>query len=84
MANCPRAYEVLKDPLFANDPNLAPFLQTLPVSYASYFVDETADRQALMDAYDAVVLKNADPKQSLDTAVKTVQKLFDDYWATKK
>ena len=80
----PARVQVLTDPAFVNDPNLAPFLQTLPVSYASYFVDETADRQALMDAYDAVVLKNADPKQSLDTAVKTVQKLFDDYWATKK
>lgn len=80
----PARAEVLKDPTFANDPLLAPFLQTLPVSYASYFVDEAADRTALMNAYDAVILKNADPKQSLDTAVKTVQKLFDDYWASKK
>ena len=80
----PARVEVLKDPAFANDPLLAPFLQTLPVSYASYFVDETADRKALMDAYDAVILKNADPKKSLDEAVQKVQKLFDDYWATKK
>lgn len=80
----PARVEVLKDPMFANDPLLAPFLQTLPVSYASYFVDETADRKALMDAYDAVILKNADPKKSLDEAVQKVQKLFDDYWATKK
>jgi multiple sugar transport system substrate-binding protein len=80
----PARVEVLKDPTFANDPLLAPFLQTLPVSYASYFVDETADRKALMDAYDAVILKNADPKKSLDEAVQKVQKLFDDYWATKK
>ncbi len=80
----PARAEVLKDPMFVNDPVLAPFLQTLPVSYASYFVDEAADRKALMDAYDAVILKNADPKKSLDEATQKVQKLFDDYWATKK
>jgi multiple sugar transport system substrate-binding protein len=60
------------------------FLETLPVSYATYFVDETADRQALMDAYDSVILADADPKQALDEAVEKVQKLFDDYWATKQ
>lgn len=80
----PARTELLKDPVFANDPNLAPFIETLPVAQASYFVDETADRKALVDAYDSVVLKNTDPKQALDTAVKQVQKLFDDYWATKK
>ncbi len=80
----PARAEVLKDPMFANDPLLSPFLQTLPVSYASYFVDETADRKALLDAYDAVILKNADPKKSLDEATQKVQKLFDDYWTTKK
>lgn len=80
----PARAEVLKDPMFVNDPVLAPFLQTLPVSYASYFVDEAADRKALLDAYDAVILKNADPKKSLDEATQKVQKLFDDYWATKK
>ena len=80
----PARADVLKDPMFTNDPLLAPFLQTLPVSYASYFVDEAADRKALLDAYDAVILKNADPKKSLDEATQKVQKLFDDYWATKK
>ena len=80
----PARADLLTDPLFANDPNLAPFIETLPVAQASYFVDEAADRKALVDAYDSVVLKNTDPKQALDTAVKQVQKLFDDYWATKK
>ncbi len=80
----PARAELLSDPAFANDPNLAPFIKTLPVAQATYFVDEAADRKTLVDAYDAVVLKNTDPKQALDTAVKQAQKLFDDYWATKK
>ena len=79
----PARNEVLQDPMFTSDPLLAPFLQTLPVSYATFFVDEAADRTALMDAYDSVILKNADPKQALDQAVATVQKLFDEYWASK-
>lgn len=80
----PARAALLQDPLFVNDPNLAPFIQTLPVAQATYFVDEAADRKALVDAYDSVVLKNVDPKKALDTAVTQVQKLFDDYWATKK
>lgn len=80
----PARAELLKDPMFTNDANLAPFINSLPVAQATYFVDETADRKALMDAYDKVILKNEDPKKALDEAVTQVQKLFDDYWAQKK
>jgi multiple sugar transport system substrate-binding protein len=80
----PARAELLKDPTFANDPQLAPFISTLPVAQATYFVDEAADRKTLVDAYDSVVLKNADPKKALDDAVTQAQKLFDDYWANKK
>lgn len=80
----PARADLLKDPMFTGDANLAPFINSLPVAQATYFVDETADRKALMDAYDKVILKNEDPKKALDEAVAQVQKLFDDYWAQKK
>ncbi len=80
----PARSDVIKDPTFANDPRYGPFLQGLPDAGATFFVDETADRKALMDAYDRVILQNQDPKQSLDQAQAQVQKLFDDYWASKK
>lgn len=80
----PARVDALNDPVFTGDPNLAPFLSTLPVAQATYFVDETADRTALVNAYDSVILKGTAPKQALDTAVQQVQKVFDDYWATQK
>jgi len=80
----PARVELLKDPAFTADPLLAPFIQSLPFAYATYFVDESADRKALIDAYDKVILKGEDPKKALDAAVAEVQKLFDNYWATKK
>jgi multiple sugar transport system substrate-binding protein len=80
----PARADLLKDPAFTGDASLAPFLAALPNARATYFVDETADRTALMNAYDRVILKGADPKASLDQATKEVQKIFDDYWATKK
>ncbi len=80
----PARAELINDPTFANDPLLGPFIQSLPVAQATFFVDEAAERQALIDAYDRVILNSEDPKQSLDEADAAVQKLFDQYWAQKK
>ena len=46
-------------------------------------MDETLDRQALIDAYDAVVLSGADPRAELDNAVATVQEMLDEFWASR-
>ncbi len=80
----PARAELLKDPVFTRDPLLAPFIDSLPIAYATYFVDESADRNALIDAYDKVILKNDDPRKALDAAASQVQKLFDEYWAQRK
>ena len=53
----------------------------LPYAHATFFVDESVDRQALIDAYDAVVLTGADPRAELDIAVQTVQEMLDEFWA---
>ncbi len=80
----PARADLLRDPLFTRDGSLAPFINSLPVANATYFVDESADRDALITAYDKVILKNVDPKKALDEAVVQVQRLFDQYWAQKK
>ncbi len=46
-------------------------------------MDESKDRQALIDAYDAVVLNGAEPAAELDFAVETVQEMLDEYWASQ-
>jgi len=63
------------------DPKLGAFVAGLPYAHATFFVDESKDRQALIDAYDAVKLTGADPAAELDFAVETVQTLYDEYWA---
>ncbi len=80
----PARADLLRDSLFTRDGSLAPFINSLPVAIATYFVDESADRDALIAAYDKVILKNDDPKKALDEAVVQVQKIFDQYWAQKR
>ncbi|HAJ34098.1 MAG TPA: sugar ABC transporter substrate-binding protein, partial [Chloroflexi bacterium] len=59
------------------------FAAGLPYARSTFFVDESKDRQALIDAYNAVVLNGADPAAELDFAVETVQALLDEYWANQ-
>ena len=63
------------------DPKLGAFAAGLPYAHATFFVDESKDRQALIDAYDAVKLNGADPAEELDFATETVQGLYDDFCA---
>lgn len=68
------------DPELLKDEKLAPFIKQLPVAHSYFYVDETADRKALVDAIDQVLLNNVDPKKAFDDATKKVQALLDDYW----
>ena len=72
--------EIAEDPDLLKNEKLAPFIQQLPVADSYFYVDEDADRKALMDAIDEVLLNNVDPREALDTAVKKVQGLLDEYW----
>jgi multiple sugar transport system substrate-binding protein len=78
----PAQLEAANDPELLADPNLGAFAAGLPYAHATFFVDETEDRQALIDAYDAVVLTGADPRAELDIAVETVQGMLDEFWAS--
>jgi multiple sugar transport system substrate-binding protein len=78
----PAQLEAASDPELLADPNLGAFAAGLPYAHATFFVDETKDRQALIDGYDAVVLTGADPRAELDLAVETVQAMLDEFWAS--
>jgi multiple sugar transport system substrate-binding protein len=69
---------------FENDAKLAGFVQGLPHAYATFFADESVDRQAVLDAVDMVVLKGTSPDAAINEAAEKVQQLFDDYWAKQK
>jgi len=72
--------EIANDPELLKDEKLAPFIKQLPVADSYFYVDEDADRKALMDAIDQVLLNGTDPRKALDTATKQVQGLLDEYW----
>lgn len=66
------------------DPKLGAFAAGLEYAQATFFVNEADDRQAIIDAYDAVVLNDADPHAELDFAVERVQEMYDEFWATQE
>ncbi len=79
----PAQLAALENEELLNDPHLGAFARGLPYAHATFFVNESDDRQALIDAYDMVVLAGEDPAVALDTAVETVQAEFDEFWAER-
>jgi multiple sugar transport system substrate-binding protein len=69
------------DPALMEDEKLAPFIESLEFSYASFIVNEADLRQAVMDAYDQVTLNGMDPEVALQEAQDKVQTQLDEYWA---
>ncbi len=80
----PARQSVAGEDAFIKDEKLAGFISQLPDSYATFFVDESADRKAVMDAMDAVLLTNVDAQAAVTEAQGTVQQLLDTYWASVK
>jgi hypothetical protein len=61
---------------------VAPFIESLPYSYATFMVNEADLRQAVLDAFDNVVLAGMDPEVALQEAEDKIQAQLDEYWAT--
>jgi multiple sugar transport system substrate-binding protein len=68
----PARKALIDDPAISEDPIIGPFVQQLPYAYSTFFIDEKANRQAIADGVEAVLLKNEDPKKALDAAVEKV------------
>ncbi|GAK57346.1 extracellular solute-binding protein [Candidatus Vecturithrix granuli] len=68
----PARKALIEDPAITEDPIIGPFVQQLPYAYATFFIDEKINREAIQAAVEAVVLKNEDPKAALDAAVEKV------------
>ncbi|MCL4425898.1 MAG: extracellular solute-binding protein [Firmicutes bacterium] len=77
----PARKEFLTNPELVSDPRIGPFMKTLSYSHATFFVDEKAQRDNIMQAYEEVLLKGVDPKKALDELVAKEQALYDSYWA---
>lgn len=69
-----------EDPELLEDPILGPFITGLAYSHATFFVDETQQRQHLIDAYDLVRLADVDPCDALEEVAALEQDLLDEFW----
>lgn len=65
------------NPELLADPRLGAFAAGLAYAQATFFVNESDQRQALIDAYDMVVLGGEEPNAALDAAAETVQEILD-------
>ena len=80
----PARQAVAREDKYARDARLGPFLQSLDYGYATFFVDEAADRQAVLDAVNEVILNGTSPEQAVKSAADKVQAMLDEYWAGVK
>ena len=76
----PAHLEAMDDTVLRNDPTLGAFVSGLAYARPVYYVDEAGERQALLDAYQAVIFESADAALALDGAVATIQAIFDAHW----
>ena len=80
----PAQLEAASDPAILEDPILGPFAAGLEYSHATFFIDESAQRQVLIDAFDQIRLNGADPCEALDEAAALEQEIIDNFWADRE
>ena len=66
--NCRRKLSAASDEMILADPILGAFSAGLAYSHATFFVDESAQRQVLIDAFDNIRMGGMDPCDALDEA----------------
>jgi multiple sugar transport system substrate-binding protein len=77
----PAQLEAAADEELLADPILGPFAAGLEYAHATFFIDETAQRQNLIDAFDQIRINGADPCEALNESAANEQALLDEFWA---
>ena len=75
----PARQELIEDPELANDPIYGPFISSLDYATATVFVDESGQRQVMLDAINRVALEGADPAAAWEQAAAEDQALLDEF-----
>ncbi len=75
----PAARELIDDPELLADPVYGPFIAGLEYAEATQFVDELAQRDVMLDAYNRVLLEGMDPAESIRIAAQEDQALLDQF-----
>ena len=77
----PAQLEAGSNPELLADEKLGAFAAGLEYSYATFFADESQQRQAIIDSFDMVVLTDEDPATALQIAADTDQEVLDEFWS---
>lgn len=78
----PAAASLATDQTILNDPIYGPFEQGLKFAHATFFVDETNERQVLIDETNKILLQNAPTAQVFNEIVQKEQALRDKYFSS--
>ena len=79
----PAQLEAGSNPELLADEKLGAFAAGLAYSYATFFVDESNQRQAIIDSFDMVILADEDPATALQIAAEADQELLDEFWSSR-
>ena len=75
----PARQALIENPELVDDPVYGPFIASLAYATATEFVDETAQREVIVNAINRVVLEGQDPAASWDQAAQEDQALLDEF-----
>ncbi len=78
----PARTALASDPDLMADDKVAPFIESLAFSYATFMVNEADLRQFVMDAFDQVTLNGMDPQTAIQEAQDKVQVQLEEYWSS--
>lgn len=79
----PAQLEAGSNPELLADEKLGAFAAGLEYSHATFFADESQQRQAIIDSFDMVVLTDEDPAAALQIAADADQEVLDDFWSSR-
>jgi multiple sugar transport system substrate-binding protein len=79
----PAKSEVALQDKYLNDPLYGAFMDQLPNAHAHFFVDEKAERDAVIEAVDEVLVNGKPIEDAYKEMVEKTQKIFDEYWKDK-
>ena len=75
----PARQDLIEDPELASDPVFGPFISSLAYATATPFLDESAQRNIIVDAYNRVLLDGADVEASWMQAAEEDQAILDSF-----
>lgn len=75
----PARQSLVEDDDLAADPVFGPFIRSLAYATATRFVDESAQRDVIVDAIDRVVLEGVEPSTAWEQAAAEDQALLDKF-----